>query len=117
MRTTQSGLSTCNFTIAVERPKSKDGTRNSDFPQIVAWRQVAELCARYLHKGDRVGIEGTIQTRNYEKDGHKVYVTEVVANNIEFLQPKGQPAAQELEPTGNVTEDGFAEVEDSQLPF
>jgi len=119
LRTTTGGTPTCNFNIAVDRGKNKDGVRVSDFPAIVAWNKTAELCARYLHKGDRVGIDGSIQTRNYEKDGRKVYITEVVAHSIEFLTPKGQSAAPaEPQLTGNVTEDGFAEVaDDLELPF
>ena len=117
LRTTQNGISVCNFNLAVDRPKSKDGTKNADFPSIVCWKQVAELCAKYLHKGDRCAIEGSIQTRSYDKDGQKVYVTEIIGLNVEFLQPKGQSDAYEPQPTGNVTKDGFAEVHDDQLPF
>lgn len=118
LRTTTNGTPTCTFNLAIDRPKNRDGVRNADFPGIVAWNKTAELCAQYLHKGDRVGIVGSIQTRTYEKNGAKVYVTEVVANSIEFLTPKGQSGAN-AEPTftGNVTADGFAEVDDGSLPF
>lgn len=116
LRETQNGHKTCSFGIAVDRGKGKDGTRYTDYPNIVAWNKVAELCARYLHKGDKVGVDGSIQTRSYEKNGQRVYVTEVMANSIEFLTPKGLQVA-EPQPTGNVTEDGFAEVNDEQLPF
>lgn len=118
LKETQNGTKTCAFNIAVDRPKNKDGVRGADFPQIVAWEKRAELCARYLHKGDRVGFTTHCQTRSYDKDGHRVYVTEFVVDEIEFLTPRGQ---QESEPvplvTGNVTNDGFMEVDDESLPF
>ena len=119
LRQTQSGHNTCTFALAVEQRKAADGTRASDFPQIVAWNKTAELCVRYLHKGDKVHVEGSIQTRSYEKNGAKVYVTEVVASSIEFLTPRGQQSAEPAEPTptGEATPDGFTPVDDEQLPF
>ena len=121
LRQTQGGTSTCQFAIAVERPfKDKDGKRQADYPNCVAWRQVAEIAAKYLRKGDRVGIDGALQTRSYEdKNGNKVYATEVVVDRIDFLQPRGQQSTTESGPvqTGNVTDDGFVEVTDDALPF
>ena len=114
---TSTGKSNCRFTLAVDRMRSADGTRAADFIKCVAWNQTAELCSKYLHKGDRVGVEGRIQTGSYQKDGQTVYTTDVVVDRIHFLTPKGKQAAQEPEPTGNVTADGFAEVLDDQLPF
>ena len=118
LRKTQNGTSTCTFSVAVDRPKGKDGTRESDFPSIVAWSKTAELCAQYLHKGDRVGITGSIRTSTYEKNGQRVYNTNVVANSIEFLTPKNQ-SGQNAGPTpvGEPTSDGFQEVTDDELPF
>lgn len=85
-RTTQSGISCATFTLAVPRRVAKDGERQADFINVVAWRQLADLCARYLTQGRQVAVIGQIQTRNYQaQDGTKRYVTEVVADEVEFL--------------------------------
>ena len=116
LRKTNNGISNCTFSIAVNRPRAQDGTQNADYPQIVAWRKTAEICAQYLHKGSKVAVEGRIQTRSYDKNGSKVYVTEVVAETIQFLTPKGQQDAPAYsEPTEG--SDDFTEVQDDQLPF
>ena len=118
LRKTQNGVSNCAFTVAVNRPRAQDGTQNADYPNIVAWRKTAEICAQYLHKGSKVAIKGRLQTRNYEKDGHKVYVTEVVAEEVQFLTPRGQsePEAPSQAPAADGPND-FTEVQDDELPF
>lgn len=80
------------FTIAVNRTfSSQSGEREADFINIVVWRKQAENVKKYLTKGSLVGVDGRIQSRSYDdKDGKKVYVTEVVADNVQFLGPKGQ---------------------------
>ena len=127
-RTTQSGIAQCTFRLAVQRRfANQQGVREADFLQIVCWRQTAELCARYLSKGRKVAVEGSIQTRSYDaQDGTKRYVTEIVAENVEFLSSReeGQrggydaPAApaprMQQAPAGN---GGFTEVDDDELPF
>lgn len=86
LRKTQTGQNVCTFTIAVDRVKGKDGTEGADFPSIVAWGKTAEILDQYAHKGSQIGVTGRLQTRSYDdKDGHKVYVTEVVANQIQLL--------------------------------
>lgn len=86
---TPSGTAVCNFTIACnERYKDRDGKQQekAEFINIVAWKQLAEICGKYLHKGKQVYIEGRIQTRSYEdKDGNKRYVTEIVADKMQIL--------------------------------
>lgn len=115
MRYTQSGTATCSFTIAINRMKSKDGTQKTDYIPVVAWRSLAETCGRYLAKGRKVAVMGSIQTRTYDaKDGTKRYVTEVVANNVEFLSPKQQEQAPNL-PSSDVDE--FVPADDEELPF
>ena len=90
LRTSGQGVSVCTFSLAVDRPyKSADGARQTDFFNIVVWRQQAENCARYLQKGSQCAVEGNIQNRTYEKDGEKRYITEIVADRVEFL---GRPA-------------------------
>ena len=85
--TTASGIACCRFILAVQRRfANADGKREADFIPIIAWRQLAENCAKYLAKGRKVAIEGTIQTRSYDaQDGTKRYVTEIIADNVEFL--------------------------------
>ena len=90
LRYTPSGVAVATFNLAVNRPyKNQAGENEADFISIVAWRQLAELCANYLKKGSQTALEGRLQTRSYEnKEGKKVYVTEVVADNVQFLSPK-----------------------------
>ncbi|WEV40337.1 single-stranded DNA-binding protein [Lactobacillus sp. ESL0681] len=97
LRTTQSGLSVLSFTLAVERTfKNKDGSRDADFIQCVAWKKTAEIINQYCHKGSMIGVDGRIQTRNYEdKNGQRVYVTEIVADQIALLDPKDSNQGQQ----------------------
>ena len=125
--TTSSGITKCNFTVAVQRRfANQQGVREADFLQIVCWRQTAELCARYLSKGRKVAVEGSIQTRSYDaQDGTKRYVTEIVAENVEFLSSRDEgsrgdyapaapaPAPRQAAPVSG----GFTEVDDDELPF
>lgn len=87
---TSTGVDVTNFTIAVNRRyKKEDGTVDTDFLPIIAWRQLAKLCGDHLTKGKKVAVSGSVQTRSYEaKDGSTRYVTEIVADEIEFLSPK-----------------------------
>lgn len=97
-RTTSSGVAVCTFTIAVNRRfvNQQTGQREADFLSIVTWRQTAENCAKYLAKGRKVGVVGTIQTRSYDaQDGTKRYVTEIVADEVEFLSPAQQGTQQD----------------------
>lgn len=119
LKTTTNGIATCTFSIAVNRKfKNAQGVQEADYINIVTWRQTAELCAKYLAKGRKVGIVGSIQTRSYTaKDGGKRYVTEVVADDVEFLTPRG--SAGENVQAGQQTDisNGFTEVTDDELPF
>ena len=91
LRVSQSNVSVTNFNLAVNRPfTSKDGEQQADFINIVTFRKTAENVNQYLSKGSLCGIDGRIQTRNYEnKEGQRVYVTEVVADSVQFLESKG----------------------------
>ena len=93
-RTTQSGIAQCTFRLAVQRRfANQNGVREADFLTIVCWRQTAELCSRYLSKGRKVAVEGSIQTRSYDaQDGTKRYVTEIIADNVEFLGSRDDAA-------------------------
>lgn len=89
LRYTQSGVATTTFNLAVDRRfKNQNNEREADFVSCVIWRKPAENFANFFHKGSLVGIEGRIQTRNYEnQQGQRVYVTEVVVENFSFLEP------------------------------
>jgi len=88
LRYTPSGIAVTIFTLAVDRPfTAQGGEREADFIPIVTWRQLAETCANYLRKGRLTAVEGRIQVRNYENnEGKRVYVTEVIADNVRFLE-------------------------------
>lgn len=90
LRKTPNGASVVQFTTACNRRVKVQGQAEADFINCVAWNKVAELMAQYLHKGALIGIEGRIQTRSYDdRDGKRVYVTEVVADSVQFLESKG----------------------------
>lgn len=91
LRTTPTGRNVCQFAIAVNRAfTNANGEREADFINCVVWDKQAENLARYQKKGNQIAVDGRIQTRNYDdKDGKKVYVTEILATNISFLDAKG----------------------------
>ena len=92
MRKTGSGASVVSFTVACDR-RVKTQDQSADFINCVAWNRVAELMAQYLHKGSLVGVEGRIQTRSYDDStGKRVYVTEIVADSVQFLDTKSAGA-------------------------
>ena len=97
LRQTQSGTSVASFTLAVDRQfTNKDGSREADFINCVMWRKSAENFAKFTHKGALVGLDGRIQTRNYEnQQGQRVYVTEVVADNFALLEKKNDQSQNE----------------------
>lgn len=88
LRYTPAGVAVTQFTLAVDRPfSSNQGQREADFIPVVTWRQLAENCANYLRKGRLAAVEGRIQVRNYDNnEGRRVYVTEVIADNVRFLE-------------------------------
>ena len=91
IRATQAGVTVCNFSIAVNRRyRNANGQQETDFFNIVAWRQLADLCGKYLTKGKKVAVTGSIQTRTYEaQDGSKRNAFDIVADEVEFLSPAG----------------------------
>ncbi|BGE83290.1 single-stranded DNA-binding protein [Staphylococcus petrasii] len=126
-RQTQSGVSTATFTLAVNRTfKNKNGEREADFINVVVFRQQAENVSKYLSKGSLAGVDGRIQSRSYEnKEGQRVFVTEVVADSVKFMDSKGsnqqngQPQQQRGQaPAGNNPfGNNNADVDDDDLPF
>lgn len=117
-RTTNSGVAQCSLRIAVQRRfANAQGQRESDFFNVVCWRNTAEFAAKYLSKGRKVAVEGSLQTRSYDaQDGSKRYVTEVIADNVEFCDSAPKTATLPM-PTNR--DDGqFTEVDDDdELPF
>ncbi|GKU77162.1 single-stranded DNA-binding protein [Paenibacillus sp. L3-i20] len=95
LRYTPAGVAVTQFTLAVDRPfSSGQGEKEADFIPVVTWRQLAETCANYLRKGRLTAVEGRIQVRNYENnEGKRVYVTEVIADNVRFLESNREGGA------------------------
>ena len=123
MSETSSGVAFCRIGLAVNRPYSgADGERQTDFFNITVWRAQAENCGRYLKKGSKVAIVGSLQNRSYEdKDGNKRQVTDIIANEVEFLSVRSQNESSEedmgapaVKPSARPT---LQEVDDEQLPF
>ena len=121
VRYTASQLCVARFSLAVNRPNSKDGQQAADFPNVVVFGKQAENCERYLQKGRLVGVQGRIQTGSYDKpDGSKVYTTDVVADRVEFLEWGDRPAsnAGTSNSFGDAgIPDGFQAIEDEDIPF
>ena len=123
VRNTQNNTMVCSFSLAVNRRFKQEGQPDADFINIVAWGKTAEFVAKYFTKGQQVAVVGRIQTRNYDNsEGKKVYVTEVVAEEVHFADSK-KDGANSFETGFNPTtpsspEDGFMPVvDDTQLPF
>ena len=111
LRATTSGISVCTFTLAVDRRVKQGEEKKADFLPVVAWRGQADNCAKYLHKGSMAGVSGSIQTKTYEKnDGSKMYITEIMAEEVQFLS---SPQKEE-EP---IFREPMQPAEDEDLPF
>lgn len=96
VRTTQSGRQVARFTVAVDRPRTKDGQQTADFVPCIAWEKTAELMEKYFAKGKEILVEGRVSTRSYEgEDGKKKYVTEVTVSRVEFCGSKGDSKPQD----------------------
>ena len=120
--TTTNNTMVVQFALAVNRRFAKEGEeRQADFINIVAWDKTAEFCSKYFKKGQQVGIIGRIQTRNYDdKDGKKVYVTEVVAEEAYFADTKKEDSPFGNQPVSNpfaTPNNEFKPVTDDDLPF
>ncbi|MBQ4074956.1 MAG: single-stranded DNA-binding protein [Clostridia bacterium] len=134
MRTTQSGISVCSFTIAVNRRRANNaeaGQPEADFFRVSAWRQLGEICQKYLAKGRKVSVVGTVSASAYVgSDGQARASLEVTADDVEFLTPRGEageapayapqaaPAPRANSPYGNAPQGGgFVQVDEEDLPF
>lgn len=114
LKYTPSGNAVYSVTLAVDRPyKNGNGEKETDFIPIVVWRQLAETCANYIHKGKLIAVEGRIQVRSWETDNGRRYATEVVADNVRFLDSKKQQNQNDpFEGEGQPID-----IDDRQLPF
>ncbi|MCE5003369.1 single-stranded DNA-binding protein [Staphylococcus pseudoxylosus] len=132
-RTTPSGVNIANFTLAVNRTfTNAQGEREADFINVVVFRKQAENVNNYLFKGHLAGVDGRMQSRSYEnKEGQRVFVTEVIADSVQFLEPKnngqannvskGQQAGMNNQRSSNdnpfANNNGPIDIDDSTLPF
>ena len=116
LTTTTNGVAVCRFAIAVSRRYSNsDGERETDFLNIVVWRSLGENCHKFLKKGSKVGVVGNIQSRSYDAaDGTKRYVTEIVAEEVEFLSTRN---ADERGSGDNQEVAKLQPIDDDGLPF
>lgn len=114
LRYSASQMAVATFTLAIDRPPSKDGEKKADFPRIMVFGRTAENCEKYLKKGQRVAVSGRIQTGSYKnQSGVIVYTTDVIADRVEFLEfAKEERTAKHEEPTP----EGFAAL-DEEIPF
>lgn len=127
LRYTPAGVAVTQFTLAVERPFKNGGEKEVDYINIVTWRQLAEACANHLRKGRLAAAEGRIQVRNYDNnEGKRVYVTEVIADNVRFLErgeggqnlERQQDRPEQPRDNGPFADDGKPiDISDDDLPF
>ena len=124
VRYTGDQMAVASFTLAVDRPKRADKEKETDFPRITVFGKQAENCERYLTKGKLAAVQGKIQTGSYtNKDGQKVYTTDVVANQVQFLEwgEKTERTGQDGEGSQTKHEDGipsgFQVVDDDDIPW
>jgi single-strand DNA-binding protein len=117
LTTTSNGVAVCRFTIAVSRRYSNaEGERETDFLNIVVWRSLGENCHKFLKKGSKVGVVGNIQNRSYDAtDGSKRYITEIVAEEVEFLSTKSSDEVSTKAPSEDVAK--LQPIDDDGLPF
>lgn len=122
VRYTQSNKAVAQFSLAVNRP----GNKETDFINIIAWDKLGEIVQKYTHKGSLIAVEGRLQTRTYEdNNGNKKYITEVVANNINLLEPKNKQEQTEnnyrqvdkSDPFEEMGKQVEQEINDNDLPF
>ena len=115
MKTTPNGVQVASFTVAVDRKqKNKDGEKVSEFYNCVAWRQLAEVCSKFLSKGKKVYIEGEPQPRLYTaKDGSTKMSLDVQVESVEFLSPKSESSEEQP----NTDANGFTDVQSDDVPF
>ena len=128
-RTTPTGVNVCSFTVACNRRQAnQQGVREADFFQVTAWRQLGDTCARYLSKGRKVAVTGTLQIRTYDaQDGSKRTSVDITADEVEFLPNAGDgaargesynaPAPAPQQPAPYRASEELSQTDDDELPF
>lgn len=128
LKQTQSGTPVCRFTVAVDRRYQKDGQKKADFISCIAWSGTAEFVSRWFTKGKLIGLSGRIETGSYEKEGTKIYTTDVIAEDVEFVGGRNESGGQaaptapsvsvpHVAPETPVEEPDFVPMDDTELPF
>ena len=118
LRSTPNGISVCTFTLAINRRFKTEGQQQADFIPIVTWGKTAENCGKYLHKGSQAAVCGSVQTRSYDdKNGNKVYITEVNAEEVQFLSKGTNEAENGSISSHNGFESQMTPAEDEEIPF
>lgn len=126
LKATQSGVPVCSFSIAVNRKYQKDGAQETDFINCVAWRQTAEFITRYFKKGSSICVVGAIQNRSWEDNGQKRYATDIVVDEVMFVDSKNDTQSAETantyipdayKPTDEAPKSEETNADDPRLPF
>lgn len=119
VRALTTGETVAKYTLAVDRfGKKQDGKPNADFIPCVAFGKAGDFAGKYIHKGMKIGVTGRIQTGSYtNKDGVKVYTTDVIVNSHDFCEKAGAEDGSYSAPSGHASESGFMEVDDAELPW
>lgn len=119
LRYTQNGTAFGSFSLAIDRNyKKESGEKETDYINCVIWRKPAVNLSNFTKKGSLIGVEGRLQTRNYENhEGKKVYITEVLVENFSLLESKAVTEGRQQAPIENVEQVQFGEVNDDDLPF
>ena len=118
LKQTQSGISVCSFSLAVNRRKTAEGKQETDFITCVAWRGTAEFISKYFSKGNSICVSGQMQTRSWEQDGQKRYTTEVILDETYFVDSKSDSAQPtNAQPFANPQTAAFEVGSEDDLPF
>lgn len=114
--TSGSQMAVCRFTLAIDRRVKQGEEKKADFPNIICFGKTAENCEKFLAKGRKVAVQGRLQTGSYEKDGVKHYTTDVIADNVEFLEWGEKNGESAKETVSDPVPEGFAAL-DEDIPF
>lgn len=115
LRTTTTGTSVCTFTIAVDRPRNKDGIKEADFLRCKCFGKQGESIAFYKRKGEMLAVDGRIQNNNYEKDGIRHYSDEIIVERADFLTKEKHAQSDEKQPSA--VSDAFEAIGDDGIPW
>lgn len=115
LRVTTSGTAVCTFTIAVDRPRNKDGVKEADFIRCKCFGKQGETIAFYKGKGDMIAVDGRLQTGSYERDGIRHYTTDVIVERADFLGKEKNAQSDEKKPSR--VPNGFEDINDDDVPW